>query len=155
VHTSVTYLASSGGAPGATEHLVGNPIDFNVGQKILDASQLVVREPGGGQLKPLVANQAFGDPQVSVQDPTRVGFYRLYRDTTRVAEDAVNIDARESNLSVSSLPKRRPSSVTVVQAGQTFRTDLRQAKEGREVFAFFLLIAIAALVAESVLGRKA
>lgn len=33
--------------------------------------------------------------------------------------------------------------------------DLRQAREGREVFAAFLLLAVASLVAESVLGRRA
>jgi hypothetical protein len=45
--------------------------------------------------------------------------------------------------------------VSVVRAGESFRTELREAKEGREVFVAFLLVAIAALVAESVLGRKA
>jgi hypothetical protein len=79
----------------------------------------------------------------------------LYRDTTRVAEEAVNVDPREANLSASSLPRKKPKAVSVVEAGQSFRTDLRQAKEGREVFAVFLMIAIAALVAESILGRKA
>lgn len=155
VHTSVTYLASSGEAPGATENLVGSPIEFTLGQKILDESQLVVREPGDGQLKPTVIENGSGDPLASVQDPTRVGFYRLYRDTTLAAEEAVNVDPRESNLSISSLPKKRPKAVTVVEHGQSFRTELREAKEGREVFAFFLFIAIAALVAESILGRKA
>jgi hypothetical protein len=126
-----------------------------VGQKILDESQLSVRAPDGGQQKPTVTNHSSGDPVVSVQAPTAVGFYRLYRDTTRVAEEAVNVDARESNLSASSLPDKQPKSVTVVEAGQSFRTDLREAKEGREVFAFFLLLAIACLVAESILGRRA
>jgi hypothetical protein len=155
VHTSVTYLASSGEAPGAAEHLVGAPIEFNLTQKIPDESQLVVRDPAGGQQKPVIADNASGDPQVAVQNPATVGFYRLYRDTTRVAEEAVNVDAREANLSASSLPKKNPKAVTVVQAGQSFRSDLREAKEGREVFAVFLMIAIAALVAESILGRKA
>lgn len=155
VHTSVTYLASSGEAPGATEHFVGAPIEFNLAQKIPDEAQLVVHDPGGAQQKPSIIDNASGEPQVALQDPAAVGFYRLYRDTTRVAEEAVNVDPREANLSASSLPKKRPKSVTVVEAGQSFRTDLRQAKEGREVFAVFLMIAIAALVAESILGRKA
>jgi hypothetical protein len=155
VHTSVTYLASSGEAPGAAEHFVGTPIEFNVGQKILDESQLAVRDPDGAEQKPTVTDHASGDPVVSVQSPASVGFYRLYRDTTRVAEEAVNVDARESNLSISSLPDKRPEAVTVVEAGQSFRTGLREAKEGREVFALFLLVAIACLVAESMLGRKA
>jgi hypothetical protein len=60
-----------------------------------------------------------------------------------------------SEPSVSSLADQRPKSVSVVRAGESFRTDLREAKEGREVFAAFLIIAVAALVAESVLGRRA
>jgi hypothetical protein len=155
VHTSVTYLASSGDAPGATEHPVGEPLEFNPEQRIVDESQLVVRAPAGSPLKPVVTRPAAGDPVIRVQNPASVGFYRLYRDTTRVAEEAVNVDARESNLSVSSLPDRRPKSVTLVEAGQAFRAELRQAKEGREVFALFLFVAIAALVAESILGRRA
>ena len=154
MHTSVTYLASSGEAPGAAEHYVGAPIEFNLTQKVPDESQLAVHDPGGAQQKPTIIDGT-GEPQITVQEPAEVGFYRLYRDTTRVAEEAVNVDARESNLSLSSLPKKKPKAVTVVEAGQTFRTDLRQAKEGREVFAIFLMIAIAALVAESLLGRKA
>jgi hypothetical protein len=154
MHTSVTYLASSGEAPGAAEHYVGAPIEFNLTQKVPDESQLAVHDPSGAQQKPTIIDGT-GEPQITVQEPAEVGFYRLYRDTTRVAEEAVNVDARESNLSLSSLPKKKPKAVTVVEAGQTFRTDLRQAKEGREVFAIFLMIAIAALVAESILGRKA
>ncbi len=155
MHTSVTYLASSGEAPGAAEHYVGSPIEFNLTQKVSDESQLAVRSPSGAQQKPTIVDNSAGEPQVAVRQPAEVGFYRLYRDTTRVAEEAVNVDARESNLSLSSLPRKKPKAVTVVEAGQSFRTDLRQAKEGREVFAVFLMIAIAALVAESILGRKA
>lgn len=155
VHTAVTYLASSGEAPGATEHFVGAPLEFNLTSKVADESQLMVRDPTGTQQKPSIIDGAAGEPRVTVENPASVGFYRLYRDTTRVAEEAVNIDARESNLAISSLPGKKSKAITVVEAGQSFRTDLRQAKEGREVFAVFLMIAIAALVAESILGRKA
>ncbi len=155
VHTSVTYLASSGEAPGADEHLVGAPIAFTVSQTGLDESQLSIRDPAGESLKPSIGERSAGDVQVGFDRPAHPGFYRLYRDTTRVAEVAVNVDARESNLTVSGLADKRPKSVSVVRAGEGFRTDLQEAKEGREVFAVFLLIAIAALVAESVLGRRA
>jgi hypothetical protein len=155
VHTSVTYLASSGEAPGAADNHVGSPIEFELTQTVLDESQLAVRDPDGASLKPVIGENAAGEMQVGVAYPTTVGFYRLYRDTTRVAEIAVNVDTRESNLSASSLPRKKPESVTVVEAGQSFRTDLREAKEGREIFAVFVLLAFAALVAESIIGRKA
>jgi hypothetical protein len=92
---------------------------------------------------------------VSYERPLTAGFYRLFRDTTRVAEMAVNVDTRESNLAVSSLPDKRPRGVDVVRTGDSFRDQLRQAREGREVYAWFIMFAIAALAAESVLGRKA
>ncbi|MCI0450936.1 MAG: VWA domain-containing protein, partial [Candidatus Latescibacteria bacterium] len=155
VHTSVSYLASSGEAPGADEHPVGSPIAFTVSQTGLDESQLAIRDPAGESLQPAVGERSAGEVQVGFDRPARPGFYRLYRDTTRVAEVAVNVDTRESNLAVSSLAEKRPKSVSVVHAGESFRTELREAKEGREVFAAFLLFAVAALVAESVLGRRA
>lgn len=121
----------------------------------LDESQLAIRDPAGESLKPAIGERSAGEVQVGFDRPAHPGFYRLYRDTTRVAETAVNVDTRESNLATSSLANERPKSVSVVRAGESFRTDLREAKEGREVFAAFLLLAVAALVAESVLGRKA
>jgi hypothetical protein len=126
-----------------------------VSQANLDESQLSIRDPAGESLKPSIGERSAGEVQVGFDRPARPGFYRLYRDTTRVAEAAVNVDARESNLATSSLADKRPKSVSVVRAGESFRTELREAKEGREVFVAFLLVAIAALVAESVLGRKA
>jgi hypothetical protein len=155
VHTSVSYLAGPGEAAGAEEHLVGEPISFDVSTTGLDESQLVIRDPDGVSLKPAVGERTGGDVRVSYERPLRPGFYRLYRDTTRVAETAVNVDTRESNLAASSLPDRRPKGVSVVAAGESFRDDLRQAREGREIYAMFVLFAIAALAAESILGRKA
>ncbi len=155
MHTSVSYLAASGEAPGADEHLVGAPIAFAVAQAGLDESQLAIKDPAGESLKPAIGERTSGEVQVGFDRPARPGFFRLYRDTTHVGEVAVNVDTRESNLTASTLADKRPKAVSVVKAGESFRTDLREAKEGREIFAAFLLLAVAALVAESVLGRKA
>jgi hypothetical protein len=155
VHTSVSYVASSGDAPGASEHLVGAPISFTLSQTGLDETRLEIRDPSGESLKLSIGERSSGDVQVGFDRPARPGFYRLYRDTTHVAETAVNVDTRESDLATSGLKKTRPKAVSVVRVSESFRTDLREAKEGREVFAAFVLIAMAALVAESALGRKA
>ncbi len=155
VHTSVSYLAGSSDATGGEERLVGEPISFYISTTGLDESQLAIRDPGGVSLKPAVGERSSGDVRVSFERPLVPGFFRLYRDTTRVAETAVNVDTRESNLSTSSLPEKRPKGVSVVTAGESFRDDLREAREGREIYAVFVMLAIAALVAESVLGRKA
>ena len=121
----------------------------------LDESQLAVRDPDGTSQKPDVGASASGDVPVRIERPLRPGFYTLVRDTTRMAEAAVNVDTQESNLVASSLPAKRLKGVSVVHAGESFRTDLRQAREGREIYAVFVMLAIVALVGESVLGRKA
>ena len=155
VHTAVSYLAGSSDATGGEEHLVAKPISFEMSATGLDESQLAIRDPAGGTLRPVVGERSGGDVVVSLERPLDAGFFRLYRDTTRVAELAVNVDTRESNLNASSLPDKRPRGVSVVEAGTSFRDDLREAREGREIYAMFILIAIAALATESVLGRKA
>jgi Aerotolerance regulator N-terminal/von Willebrand factor type A domain len=155
IHTSVSYLAGSGDVSGAEEHLVGAPVEFEVSATGLDESQLSVRDPDGTSQKPDVGASASGDVPVRIERPLRPGFYTLVRDTTRVAEAAVNVDTQESNLVASSLPAKRLKGVSVVHAGESFKTDLRQAREGREIYAVFVVLAIAALVGESVLGRKA
>ncbi len=155
IHTSVSYLAGSSDLSGAEEHLVGSPLEFDVSTTGLDESQLSVRDPDGNSSRPTVGAPAAGDVPVRFDATLRPGFYRLYRDTTRIAEAAVNVDTRESNLAVSSLPEKRPKAVTVVQAGESFRSELREAREGREIYAIFVMLAIAALVGESILGRRA
>lgn len=155
VHTAVSYLAGSSEATGGEEHLAGKPISFEISTTGLDESQLAIRDPANEPLRPVIGERSGGDVVVSYERPLDAGFYRLYRDTTRVAELAVNVDTRESNLNASSLPDKRPRGVSVVEAGASFQDNLREAREGREIYAVFLLIAIAALVTESVLGRKA
>jgi len=155
VHTAVSYLAGSGDAGGGEEHLVGEPVSFEISTTGLDETQLAIQGPAGASLQPAVGERSGGDVVVSLERPLDPGFFRLYRDTTRVAELAVNVDTRESNLDASSLPDKRPRGVSVVQAGASFRDDLREAREGREIYAMFVLVAMAALAAESVLGRKA
>jgi hypothetical protein len=83
IHTSVSYLAASGEAPGADEHLVGSPIAFTISQSGLDESQLTIRDPAGESLKPSIGERSAGD--AGRLPPRAAGFYRLYRDTTRVA----------------------------------------------------------------------
>jgi hypothetical protein len=107
-------------------------------------------------VKPTVVENGAGDPLASLQDPGSAGFYpslSRYHPRRRRGGECRSRANRTSLSAVSQ--KKPPKAITVVEAGQSFRTDLREAKEGREVFAFFLMIAIAALVAESILGRKA
>jgi len=153
VHTSVSYLASAGGAQRQRENFAGRQLYFDAPAAAAASSQLVIRDPRGEFLRPVVFETQPGEAQVICEQPNVVGFYDLLRDTTVVARAAVNLDTRESNLAARSLEDGAEGGV-VVRAGEDIAASLNEARQGREVFAFFVLLAAAALVAESLLGRR-
>ena len=106
-------------------------------------------------MKPVIFETPLGDSRLICERPRTVGFYRLLKDTTLVAEAAVNLDTRESDISTRSLPQEGIEAASVVRTGVDFVQNLREKSQGREIFAFFVFLAAAALVAESILGRKA
>lgn len=157
VHTSVSYLASAGGAQREGEHLAGTPLrfpQFGGSNASMATSRLVIRDPDGAPLDPVVFETPQGERQVICERPRAVGNYQLVRDTTVVSEAVVNLDTRESNISVHSLVSSDERERVVDTSGD-FAAKLREKRQGREIFAFFIFLAAAALVAESYLGRKA
>lgn len=155
VHTSVSYLASAGGAAHRhRENPPGEPLYFDVPPSTVGSSQLVIRDPAGSLIRPVIVETPQGEGHVICERPTTVGFFELLQDTTVVAEAAVNVDTRESNVAVSTLTDDGDA-VTLVGTSDDFVTNLKEERQGREVFAFFIFLATAALVAESILGRKA
>jgi hypothetical protein len=155
VHTSVSYLASAGGAHRRSDNPVGKPLFFDLPHSRGVSSQWVIRDPQGQPQKPVVFEGTQGEPQVICERPRLVGVYKLMSDTTLVSDAVVNVDTRESNLSHSSLPEDEDGKASVVETGEDFLDNLEEKRQGREIFAFFVLLAAAALVAESVLGRSA
>jgi hypothetical protein len=155
VHTSVSYLASAGSAQRQGEHIAGRDLHFtHSGRSGAASSRLVVRDPAGKPIDPVVFDTPQGEPRVICERPASVGFYTLNSDTNVVDVAAVNLDTRESDVAARSLvnPEER---ALVVETGGDFARNLQEKRRGREVFAFFILLAAAALVTESVLGRKA
>ena len=154
VHTSVSYLASAGGAQRRGENPAGRQLLFDAAPGALSSSQLLIRDPDGNPVKPVVFASPGGERRAICERPERVGFYQLMRDTTVLAEAVVNVDTRESNISESSVSNDEKS-VSLVRAGGDFARNLREARQGREVFALFIFLAAAALATESILGRRA
>jgi len=103
----------------------------------------VIVEPREGEVKALVT------------DPREVGFYTLTADTTRVMEACVNLDTGESNLNTRRLDKSSLRGAGLVDPAGDLASEIQRARQGREIYAFFLLLAAAALAAEAILGRKA
>jgi hypothetical protein len=155
IHTSVSYLASAGGAQRRQENPVGSQLVFDVPQSAIGSSQLVVRDPDDSPQRPVIFETPMGDQRVICDRPDKVGFYRVMMDTTVVAEEVVNLDTRESNTAADGLPENEPDAASLVQTGGDFLKNLQASRQGREIFGLFIFLAAAALVAESILGRKA
>lgn len=154
VHTSVSYLASAGVAQRRRETLAGTSITFDTEASSIGSAQLVIRDPSGMPIRPVLFETPQGETRVICERPLKVGFYQLARDTTVLAEAVVNVDTRESDTGTSSLPRKGPLSKSVVRASDNFADELQAKREGREIFAIFLFLALAALVTESILGRR-
>lgn len=155
VHTSVSYLASAGRARAQRDNPVGRQLFFDAPQSAIASSQLFIRDPNGVPFKPVIFETPLGDERAICERPGVVGFYRLLNDTTLIAEAAVNLDTRESDIAARSLPDEDAKAASIVHADENFLQNLREKRQGREIFAFFILLAATALAAESILGRKA
>jgi len=154
VHTSVSYLASAGRAQRQQDHRAGRQLIFDAPQSALSSSQLVIRDPDNRPLRPVIFETPQGDRRVICERPEKTGFYRLMTDTTLVVEEVVNLDTRESNIAVSSLPEDGVESASVVSTEGDFLRNLQASRQGREIFGLFIFLACAALAAESILGRE-
>jgi hypothetical protein len=156
VHASVSYLAQVGRVDSREEHLVGGDLLFDLPRRwSAQTASLRVRTEGGTEIKPVVSVGGGERTEVFVAQPREVGFYTLFADTTRITEVGVNLDTRESNLNPLPLQDMRRDGSAVIEAGADLARGIRRETEGREVFALFLVLAAAALVAEALLGRNA
>jgi hypothetical protein len=85
------------------------------------------------------------------------GLYRLLQGGTPRASFAVNPDPSESDLDAAPLPwitrAFPPGRVSVLPPGAGLERRVREARHGRELWPWFVLLALALLVAETVLGR--
>jgi hypothetical protein len=155
IHTSVSYLASAGRAQRQLENPVGRQLFFDAPPAALASSMLVIRNPKNEPVRPVVFETPQGETRAICERPRMPGFYRLMSDTTVIAEEVVNLDTRESNIAVSSIPAADVAAASVVSAGDDFLKNLQTARQGREIFGLFIFLAASALAAESILGRRA
>lgn len=106
---------------------------------------------------PVRVASADGATQAVSAPLERPGLYRAYADGDLRTSFAVNPDPSESDLTP--LPERTlvaafPSGhVRVIRPGDDLALRVRQARDGRELWREFLILALALLVLESVIGR--
>jgi hypothetical protein len=85
------------------------------------------------------------------------GLYRVMQDGALRSTFAVNVDPRESDLdspTEAALTARFPAGrATVLHAGLDLARRVREARYGRELWAWFVALALLLLVAETVVGR--
>lgn len=155
IHTSVSYLASTETTEFHRENYAGTDLVFDLLQWGPQSTQLRVVDERGTSEKPLLFESPQGETKAMVARPREVGFYSLRADTAIVAQAAVNIDTRESNLNPQPLSEDELGGARVIEASSHFAESLLSEKQGREIYAAFLILAVCALVLESVLGRNA
>ncbi|MEJ2722385.1 MAG: hypothetical protein P8181_14795, partial [bacterium] len=156
VHTAVSYLASSEQLTTKQENIVGEDLYFDLPAKwTAQTGDLRILTNSGGETRPALYEAGRGEIKALLTAPRAVGFYTLLADTTRIGEACVNVDTRESNLNARDLESADLDGARVVETSGDVAENLRRETQGREVYAVFLLLALSALVAEALLGRKA
>jgi hypothetical protein len=156
IHTAVSYLASTEGAELYRENYAGVDLFFDLPAGWnRQGSVLRVVGDSGEEKKTLFYDSPQGQTKAMISQPRQVGFYRLLADTTLISEAAVNVDSRESNLNPQELDERYLGDARVVDTSSNLIANLQKEKQGREIYAVFLLLALSALVLESLLGRTA
>jgi hypothetical protein len=156
VHTSLSYLADAVLSDLHRESYVGSPIYFDLpGKYQVSDEPLTVSVDGSYHGEALTLEVPGGELKAAYENPDRRGFYALLADTTALCEVAVNLDPLESDLTPMSLKKEIGGKADVVAPGSHFVADLQVAKQGREIYALFLILAVVALAMESLLSRKA
>jgi hypothetical protein len=156
VHSCVSYLTSAGRNDPRQENLVGADLVFDLPPRwSVQTGSLRVRADQGGEVKPIFVESREGDAKAIIPAPREVGFYTLLADTARVMEACVNLDTRESNLNAGRLDKKTLGGAGILDPSGDLAGQIRRERQGREIYALFLLLAATALAAEAILGRKA
>jgi hypothetical protein len=98
-----------------------------------------------------------GVTRIVSQPLERPGLYKVLQDGRLRSSFAVNPDPREGDLAAPSeaalLAAFPAGRAQIVHPGEGLARRVREARYGRELWAWFVILALALLVAESVLGR--
>ena len=114
-------------------------------------------EDDAGHEVPVELVTAEGATRLRSAPLERPGLYRVLQGTTARASFAVNPDPRESDLTP--IPEATltrlfpPGRVTLLRPGADLERRVREARYGRELWTWFVLLALACLVAETAIGR--
>jgi hypothetical protein len=156
VHACVSYLASAGRSDPRRENLVGTDLVFDLPPRwSVQTGELRIRSEKGEAVKPQFVEEPDGGVKALLPSPNDVGFYTLAADTARVVESCVNIDTRESNLVARRLDRKYLGKASLVEPSGDLARDIRRERQGREIYGVLLLLAVAALATEAIIGRKA
>ncbi len=115
-----------------------------------------IEDPDGHEV-PSALDAAGGATRLTSAPLERVGLYRVYEGGTLRSAFAVNPDPRESDLAPLSEPamlRMFPAGrAQIVRPGAGLARRVREARYGRELWSAFVLLALALLVAETVVAR--
>jgi len=155
VHTTASYLADASRADAGRENHVGEGLVFDLGELApAPQSDLTVKAEGAYVGRAVPFDKPGGGRGALFDFPQAKGFYEVYSDSLLLATAVVNVNTIESDLNPMDI-FRVTGEAKVVAPGSDFDRNLEVARKGREIYALFILLAIGALAAESLLGRKA
>ena len=155
IFRSAVYLS----APRSGEeerHIVGNPVRFETSAGDIDAEYTVVN-PSNERI--IIVPDIKGERMIlTCPDPAESGIYRFERDGRLIALRAVNIDPRESDLTVLDIPTLKDrfpeSKVFYVENIPALERSIKRSRWGRELWREMILIALLILIAETVVARE-
>lgn len=158
VHRIVQYLASlGGGAAGGDRLLAGSAIERAVDADQLGRQDGFFIDPTGSR-RPAERSEREGKVWLK-SEPARIpGIYQLVRgDGVRLGLFAVNLDTRESDLRIApeaALPGLfRPAATVVKPDPRGITREVVEGRFGRELWPTLLILVLALMVCESLLGR--
>ncbi len=98
-----------------------------------------------------------GTPRVTTAPLEQPGLYRVLENGKLRSSFAVNPDPRESDMTPFDEPKLLAGfpagRASILRPGEDFARRVREARYGRELWPWFLMLALLFLIAESILGR--
>lgn len=141
-------IAYAGGTGEKSEYLCGEPIKLDL-PRSPSGGAVTVKSPCGDELIVGVGR----DGALLFEDAREPGFYTVNDGLSTLAEFAVNVDTGESLMGESDEEELKeclsPAAVRLVRGGLGLEEAILTKRGGKDITAWFLIAALAALLAES------
>jgi len=153
VNRAARYVAGNASAQG-WDYLCGQRVEINLGS---EQQQVSILTPGGSErrVRPEIRS---GNSVLVLENTQQAGFYKALVDGREQAVLAINFDPQEMQLpkvDLASYRKRLGSdAVFELSATEELAAALQRLRYGKELWQFFLALALAGMIAEMIVFRE-